>query len=135
MMKEKGMTFRIRLPFDPKSPKPALYGDKRRFQRVSVSFPAEVRSPNGKTFLTELTTISFGGGFILLPDSTFEMPEISDTLELKIYYFQSNYIVIPSARIASVLRVGPNAGFGMEFSRLDAKARVILSALVKSHAL
>lgn len=129
-----GTTFAINLPFDPNLPKPQAFAEKRRFRRVNVTFPVEVRfEGDPQPLTTELITLSVGGAFILIPEQL-PKPAANRLLRLKLFYYQNEIIEVPKARIAAVCRVGSQSGMGVEFLEVSAKAKKILAALVKSHA-
>lgn len=129
-----GTTFLISLPFDPSLPRPTPYAEKRRFKRVSATFPVEVAFENHREILqSELITLSVGGCFIILPEREFRVKN-DEKMSLKIHYFKNASIEIPRARIANLCRMGSQSGMGIEFEDISAKAKKVLAALVKSNA-
>jgi hypothetical protein len=131
-----GTTVSIHLPFDPKLPKPPPFIEERRFRRVPLNLPVELFLNRGQqTLRTELKTLSIGGCFTLLNDPNPSMlPELNDIVSIRIHYFGDEVFEVPKGRVANVNWAGAQSGIGIEFLELDARAKKLLAAIVKSHS-
>jgi hypothetical protein len=131
-----GTTVAIHLPFDPKLPKPPPFVEERRYRRIPLTLPVELFMNRGQqTLKTELKTLSIGGCYTLLNDpSPTMLPELNDTVSIRIHYFGDEVFEVPKGRVASVAWAGIHSGIGIEFLELDARAKKLLAAIVKSHS-
>ncbi|MFM8268860.1 MAG: PilZ domain-containing protein [Pseudomonadota bacterium] len=124
----------LQLPFDSGLNKPHLLREKRRFQRVKVDFPLVVTLKDGKNFKGRLNVLSTGGGFAALSHAQVESLNYDDQVSLEIQLDADHTLSIPLARVANTHPKGENSGVGLEFLKVDAKAKNLLTALVKAHA-
>lgn len=130
-----GSTFAITLPFDRKLPKANNYKVLRKHRRVAIEVPAEVILPQGHSLASELTTLSLGGCFVAFHEKhPAHLPDVHDSIQIKITYFGNETLIVPSARVASVSWMGPRPGIGLEFQSLDDKTKHMIHALVQSHS-
>lgn len=132
--KAEGVQLVVQLPFDPRINKPHLFREKRRYQRVSVDFPVNVFSANGKSFKARMTVLSSGGAFIAVNQKEMAQFKCGDLMRLDIQTDAHHSLSIPVARVANTQPKGENSGIGLEFIELDTKAKNLLAALVKAHA-
>jgi len=131
-----GTSITLSLPFDPKIPKPAPFHEERRYRRIPIQLPADIFLSKGQTtFKSQLCTLSFGGCFTLLhgPQSDV-LPELNDIVSVRIHTFGEEALEITKGRIASVSWGGDRSGIGIEFLELDARAKKLLEAILKSHS-
>ncbi len=131
-----GTSVTLSLPFDPKLPKPTPFHEERRHRRIPLSLPVELFLSKGQTTLhSELCTLSYGGCFTLMTGPQAELlPELNDIVSLRIRYFGEESLEISKGRIASVSWAGNRSGIGIEFLELDARAKKLLEAILKSHS-
>lgn len=131
-----GTAISINIPYDPKLVRISPFPEERRFRRIHLKMPVELFLSRGQTSLrTELTTLSIGGCFTRITDSIASpLPEINDSLSIRIHYFGNEVLEIGRCRIASVSWAGVHSGLGIEFMELDGRGRKVLEAIVKSHS-
>lgn len=131
---EKGSTLTVHLPFQPGAAKPSLFLEKRRFRRVQLNLPAEITF-DGRTTHGHLIVLSIGGAFLALPEMKSEaFPDSKCQVSIKISYFNAGVVQIPQAIVINRVFQGPEAGIGVNFTKLDPKSKKILSALIRSHS-
>lgn len=132
-----GTSVLVHLPYDPEVSKPEPFSEERRFRRIQLSLPVELLFSRGQVAIkSELTILSAGGCFTRISDPGSQpLPEINDTLSVRINYFSEAVIDIPRARVASVSWAGIHSGIGVEFVDVGERARRLLNAIVKSHSL
>lgn len=130
-----GTSITVHLPYDPKLINTTNFPEGRRFRRIALSLPVEVFLAKGQSQLkTSLTTLSIGGCFTRITDAVVSpLPELNDSVSVRIHYFGNEVLEVPRARIASVSWAGTHSGLGIEFLELDGRARKLLEAIVKSH--
>lgn len=132
---ERGTTFVLSLPYDPRVSGPQHKNELRRFRRVSTTLPVEVSFQGKAPFLSELTTLSMRGCFILVPEQQLaRLPRVESIGELRIHYYQDQVLDITKCRIANHSQSATGTGIGIEFLELDIKTRTLLEAIVKSHS-
>ncbi len=124
----------LALPYDPKLKTPENFENRRQNRRVRVQFTGEVIFPGHPPLAMEVCILSEKGAYLVFPKSAEFRPIKPNTKgSLKIFYFDGQAVEIEEFRIASLDPKGPTAGVGVEFLRIDTRARSVLSALVKSH--
>jgi hypothetical protein len=131
-----GISVLLELPLPEKTAHPSPYPYERRFRRIQVQMPVEVTFVNGQTTLrTDISVISVGGCYIRIPEAKLmRLPELNETVAIRLYYFGSETIEIPRARIASVAWAGSQSGIGIDFMEVGPKANRLLHAIVKTHS-
>lgn len=131
---EQSLQFLLEIPFDSRLNKPHLYQEKRRYQRVVVNLPAEVTFSGKRTLKAKVSVLSVGGAFVAMSQDWVGLLKVQDTLSLKIFTESGTCIEVSKARVANLHPTGLHAGVGLEFLELDAKAKNLLAALVRTHA-
>lgn len=129
----KGTNFIFTLPYDPSTPKPEPFLQKRRFQRVDLTIPAEVSFPGAEKIQTRVTTISTGGCFLELPPNVLA-PHKNVLVNITLFSLGDAPLYIADARVANVHSNGEGTGVGLEFNDVDKKTLSVLRSIVKGHA-
>ncbi len=124
----------LSLPYDPKLPAPENFENRRQNRRVRVKFSGETIFSGHPPLAMEVCILSERGAYLVFPRSE-ENRLIKPNLKgsLKIFYFDGQAVEIEEFRIASLDPKGPTAGVGVEFLKIDNRARSVLAALVRSH--
>jgi hypothetical protein len=127
----KGTTFEISLEQGAEPPK--NYSFKRKFRRVKTNFRAIVTFANRGAIQAELTTLSVGGGLILLPHNLL-VPNLGENLSLSIFHHPTESFLISKAYVANMQKHASFISIGVSFNEMDSRAATILSNLIKSHS-
>jgi hypothetical protein len=124
----------LSLPYDPKVPVPESFENRRQNRRVRVQFTGEVIFPGHPPLTMEVCILSEKGAYLVFPRSS-ELRPIKPNQKgsMKIFYFDGQAVEVEEFRIASLDPKGPTAGVGVEFLKIDNRARAVLAALVRSH--
>jgi hypothetical protein len=131
-----GTAVMVELPFPAKNKKPTVFPYERRFRRIQVQLPVNVVFMNGQTQIhSEASVISMGGCYVRLPEAKLmRLPEVNDTISVKLFYYGNEAIEIPRARVASVAWAGSQSGIGIDFMEVGSKATRVLHAIVKTYS-
>lgn len=131
-----GTVVTLHLPYDQRLERPDNFSEERRFRRIHLNLPVQLLLSRGQaTINSEISTLSIGGCFALISEpGSGPLPELNDSVSLRIKYFGDEYIDVPKGRIASVCWAGNNSGIGIEFLELDSRSKRLLAAIVKSHS-
>lgn len=126
--KQTKATFTLPLPKTPVR----TFPQRRKNRRIKTNFSAEFTA-NGQKHHAKLVVLSQSGCFLRPTGVLSKIPEVNDTVKLKIFYFDEEYLTIDSGRVANVLWSQTHSGFGIEFLEYADKARKILNSILKSH--
>jgi hypothetical protein len=131
-----GHSVLIELPFPAKNSRPSPFPYERRFRRIQVRMPVDITFINGQnTLRTEISVISVGGCYIRIPEAKLmRLPELNETVAIRLYYYGNESVDIPRGRIASVAWAGSQSGIGIDFMEVGSRANRLLHAIVKTHS-
>lgn len=130
----KGTSFFLTLPFDPKLDKSPPFHQRRRFRRIHIQMPAQLKLHSGLSFEVELRVLSSGGAFLKLPDDAKVLPaDLEQPSALTIRYFDNQTIEVPRCWIVDMCWLGPHRGAGISFEEVSEKGQVLIASLVQGH--
>lgn len=131
-----GNTITLRLPTTTAPTNHAPFSLERRFRRIKMLLPVELTFSRGQNQLrTDVTVMSEGGCYVRIPEAKLmRLPEINESIALRIFYFGDQTVEIQRARIASVCWAGSLSGIGVDFMDVSDRAQKLLQALVKTQS-
>jgi hypothetical protein len=119
-----------------------LYFEKRRFPRVKVDLKAQVScvvSPDGRlpvpiSFAGLIPILSEGGALLVVSAPLPQELKKGDVLSLNVFMSSHTQFCVSEARLVDVQQDSNDLRLGVEFLKLDNRAKKLLAALVMAHA-
>lgn len=119
-----------------------LYFEKRRFPRVKVDLKAQVSwvgssdvlSPGARSFGGLIPILSEGGALLVVSDPLPQELKKGAILSLNVFISSQTQFCVSEARLVDVQQESNDFRLGIEFLKLDNKAKKLLAALVMAHA-